>query len=77
MTTPTKNFVLTGTLSEKRDDVVKRIEDAGGQVLGSVSKKVDYLVIGEKPGSKLAKAENLDIQIIDECKLNDLLDDLN
>ncbi|MFW5810975.1 MAG: helix-hairpin-helix domain-containing protein, partial [Thermodesulfobacteriota bacterium] len=69
-----KVFVLTGTLtSMTRSEAKKRIESAGGKVTGSVSKNTDYLVAGDKPGSKLKKAETLDIQVLDETKLADLL----
>ncbi len=69
-----KVFVLTGTLtSMTRSEAKKRIESAGGKVTGSVSKNTDYLVAGDKPGSKLKKAETLDIQVLDEAKLADLL----
>jgi DNA ligase (NAD+) len=54
-----KTFVLTGTLSEPRDDVKERIIAAGGKVASSVSKKTDYVVAGENAGSKLEEAERL------------------
>ncbi len=70
-----KNFVLTGGLERwSRDETQKVIEDAGGKVVSSVSKKTDYVVVGEKPGSKLAKAEALGIPILDEDALSELLD---
>ncbi len=60
-------FVLTGTLPElSREEATKRIRRAGGKVTGSVSKSTDYVVAGDSPGSKLAKAEELDIEILDE-----------
>jgi DNA ligase (NAD+) len=62
-----KTFVLTGTLPNlSRDDAKKMIEDAGGKVLGSVSKKTDYVVAGSDAGSKLDKARELGITILDE-----------
>ncbi len=65
-----KTFVITGTLpSYSRDDAKAYIESLGGKVTDSVSKKTDYLVLGENPGSKLAKAESLGINILDEAAL--------
>ncbi|HMB28379.1 MAG TPA: NAD-dependent DNA ligase LigA, partial [Blastocatellia bacterium] len=65
-----KTFVLTGTMpTMKRDDAKAYIEARGGRVSGSVSKKTDFVVAGEDAGSKLAKAEELKIAIIDETQL--------
>jgi DNA ligase (NAD+) len=65
-----KTFVLTGTMpTMKRDDAKAYIEARGGRVSGSVSKKTDFVVAGEDAGSKLAKAEELKIAIIDEKQL--------
>ncbi|MBR2453360.1 MAG: NAD-dependent DNA ligase LigA [Clostridia bacterium] len=65
-----KTFVLTGTLPTlKRPEAQKIIEDNGGKVSGSVSKKTDFVVAGEEAGSKLAKAESLGIKIITEGEL--------
>lgn len=62
-----KTFVLTGTLSTMtRDEAKSRIQDLGGKVTGSVSKKTDFLVHGDRPGSKLAKAEKLGVGTLDE-----------
>ncbi len=63
-------FVLTGTLpSLKRTEATKLIKGAGGKVSGSVSKKTDYVVAGEEAGSKLAKAQALGVNVIDEATL--------
>jgi DNA ligase (NAD+) len=62
-----KTFVITGTLpSLSREEATRRIEEAGGKVTGSVSKNTDYLLLGAEPGSKLAKAEKLGTDIVDE-----------
>jgi|HubBroStandDraft_5_1064220.scaffolds.fasta_scaffold01390_3 DNA ligase (NAD+) len=69
-----KTFVLTGTLpSLTRDDATDLIVTAGGKVTGSVSKKTDYVIAGEEPGSKLTKAEQLGVAILDEAGLRKLL----
>lgn len=69
-----KTFVLTGTLpSLTRDEASELIVAAGGKVTGSVSKKTDYLVAGDEPGSKLTKAEQLGITVLDEPGLRALL----
>lgn len=68
-----KQFVLTGTLpTMKRDDAKAFIEIRGGRVNSSVSKKTDFVVAGEEAGSKLDKAEELGITILDEHKLLEL-----
>lgn len=68
-------FVMTGELpSLTRSEAKTRIEEAGGRVTSSVSKKTAYVVVGANPGSKLARAEALDIPILDEAKLLKLLD---
>jgi len=69
-----KVFVLTGTLPNlTREDAKERIEAAGGKVTGSVSKKTDYVVAGEDPGSKLDKANSLGVAVIGEPELIALL----
>ncbi|TMH33954.1 MAG: NAD-dependent DNA ligase LigA, partial [Betaproteobacteria bacterium] len=69
-----KTFVLTGTLPTlTRDDAKDMIEAAGGKVSGSVSKKTDYVVAGEEAGSKLDKARELGVTVIDEDALRGLL----
>jgi DNA ligase (NAD+) len=68
-----KTFVLTGTLAKHtRDAAKKMIEDAGGKVTGSVSKKTDYVVAGADAGSKLDKARELGVPVIDEKQMEDL-----
>jgi len=65
-----KTFVLTGTLpTYSRDEAKRMIEDAGGKVSGSVSKKTDYVVAGADAGSKLDKARGLGVAIIDEAEM--------
>ena len=69
-----KTFVLTGTLAQfTRDQAKKLIEDAGGRVSGSVSKKTDYLVAGSDAGSKLDKAKELGVSVISEEEMKELL----
>ena len=70
-----KTFVLTGTLSTSRDDVRAAIEAKGHKVAGSVSKKTDYVVAGADAGSKLDKARELGITVIDERQLQEILRD--
>ena len=67
-----KTFVITGTLSMPRDEVREKIENFGGKVSDSVSKKTNYVIVGENPGSKYDKALKLGINILDEGKLNDM-----
>ena len=69
-----KTFVITGTLpSYSRDQAKELIEQAGGKVTGSVSKKTDYLLAGEAAGSKLEKAKKLGVAVINEGTLKEML----
>jgi DNA ligase (NAD+) len=69
-----KTFVLTGTLANySRDQAKKMIEDAGGRVSGSVSKKTDYVVAGSDAGSKLDKARELGVPVIEEKEMEKLV----
>ena len=69
-----KTFVLTGTLPNlSREDAKAQIEALGGKVSGSVSKKTDYVVVGAEAGSKLVKAQNLGLTLLDEAQLLTLL----
>jgi DNA ligase (NAD+) len=71
-----KTFVLTGTLPHwTRDEAKERIEAAGGKVAGSVSKKTDFVVAGAEAGSKLDKALELGVTVIDEARLRTMLED--
>jgi DNA ligase (NAD+) len=69
-----RTLVLTGTLPEwSREQATERIMGAGGRVTGSVSKNTDFLIAGDSPGSKLAKAERLGVRVLDEGGLRELL----
>ena len=69
-----KIFVLTGTLEHyKREEAAALIEERGGIVKGSVGKKTDYVVAGDKAGSKLTKAQELGIAVLSEADLLQLL----
>ena len=70
-----KKFVITGTLSTPRDEIKDMIESFGGQVVESVSKKTDYLLLGENPGSKYDKAKALGIKIINEEEFNEMIEE--
>lgn len=69
-----KTFVITGTLSVGREEIKQKIEDAGGHVASSVSAKTSYLIAGEEAGSKLDKANELGVKIINEKELFSMLD---
>jgi DNA ligase (NAD+) len=69
-----KTFVLTGTLATySRDEAKRMIEDAGGKVSGSVSKKTDFVVAGADAGSKLDKATSLGVKVIDEKQMEEMV----
>jgi DNA ligase (NAD+) len=71
-----KTFVLTGTLAHfTRDEAKKMIEDAGGKVTGSVSKKTDYLIAGADAGSKLDKAKDFGVKVVDEKEMEKILNE--
>ncbi len=67
------SFCITGTLSNPRKDIQQMIKNAGGKVVGSVSSNLDVLIAGENAGSKLAKAQNLSLQIWSETQLVETL----
>ena len=67
-----KTFVITGTLSKGRDEIKEKIESFGGKVSDSVSKKTDFLVLGDNPGSKYDKARALGIKILQENELDEM-----
>jgi DNA ligase (NAD+) len=66
-------WVITGTLSRPRDEIAEMIIAAGGKVSGSVSKKTTFLLAGEEAGSKLEKAKQLGVRVVDEKELGKLL----
>ncbi len=61
-----KKIVLTGTLSTPRDEMIKKLESLGSEVIGTISKNVDFLLVGNNAGSKLEKAKKMNIKIINE-----------
>lgn len=73
-----KTFVLTGTLaSMTREQATAKIESLGGKVASSVSKKTDFVIVGADPGSKLDKARQLGVKVIDEAKFLQMLQNAN
>ncbi|MFA4815297.1 MAG: NAD-dependent DNA ligase LigA [Candidatus Gracilibacteria bacterium] len=68
-----KTFVITGTLSRSREEFKTMIENAGGHVSSSVSKKTDYVLAGEEAGSKLEKANELGVKVLSEDEFRNLL----
>ena len=68
-----KTFVITGTLSNSRDVYKETLENLGANVTSSVTKKTDYVLVGENPGSKYDKAKELGIKIINEEEYNELI----
>lgn len=71
-----KKFVITGTLSIGRDELTKKLESLGAISSSSVSKKTDFVILGENAGSKEAKARSLNLRIIEEEELNKLLEEI-
>ena len=71
-----KRFVLTGSLKKMaREEAKERLESLGAKVTSAVSKKTDFVVVGADPGSKLAKARDLGVEVLDEAEFIDLLQD--
>ncbi len=69
-----KTFVLTGTLNKiSRDEAKEKIRSLGGSISSSVSKETDYVVVGENPGSKYKKAEEIGVEILNEEKFKEIL----
>jgi DNA ligase (NAD+) len=69
-----RTFVITGTHTRSRKEITTLIERHGGRVAGSVSRSTDYLVAGESPGSKLDRARELDVKVIDEHELFSMIE---
>jgi len=70
-----KTYVITGTLSRSREEIKEALQSLGAKITESVSAKTSGVIVGEKPGSKLAKAQKLGVPLLDEAQLNDLLDE--
>ena len=68
-----KTFVITGTLSVPRDEIKDKLESLGAKVTSSVTKKTDYVIVGDNPGSKESKAKELGITILNEEEYNDIV----
>ncbi len=72
-----KKIVITGTLNNfTRDEIKTKLNSLGSKFVSQVSKNIDLVIYGENPGSKLSKAQELNIKMIDEKKLNEILDKL-
>ena len=71
-----KTFVFTGALSIAREEAEQQVEELGGKATSSVSAKTDFVVVGEKPGSKADKARALSVRILDEAAFNKLIDEM-
>ncbi len=70
-----QTIVVTGTLQQfKRDEIKRLIEDRGGRASSSISKNTDFLVAGEKAGSKLRKARELGVKVLSEDEFQELLE---
>ena len=72
-----RSIVLTGTLSRERSEWKKQLEKLGFRVTAAVSKKTDYLLCGEKAGSKLKKAQQLGVKILNEEEMKELIREQN
>ena len=68
-----KKFVITGTLSQPREEFIRRIQSQGGSVAGSVSAKTDFVLAGEEAGSKMEKAHSLGVRVISEKEFEKLV----
>lgn len=68
-----KTFVFTGTLSVPREEAERQVKEAGGKASSSVSKVTDYVVVGDKPGSKATKAQQLGVTVLTEEEFQQLL----
>jgi DNA ligase (NAD+) len=68
-----RTFVITGTLGRSRHELKEELERLGAKVVGSVSRNTSYLVAGENPGSKLAKARELGVEVIGDAELEEML----
>ncbi len=66
-------WVITGTLTQPREEIAEEIISRGGKVSGSVSKKTSYVLAGEEAGSKLEKAKKLGVRVLDEAAFRELL----
>jgi DNA ligase (NAD+) len=66
-------WVITGTLSQSRDEIAELILARGGKVSGSVSKKTSFVLAGEEAGSKLEKAKKLGLRVVDEAEFRKML----